>query len=271
MDSESATPAVLDDSKDSSESKDSTTSKHVPWVVGDVVGCLLDITGEGEEAVASIGFTLNGVSLGVAYSNIKLASRKCNTTTSSSSSEERSSLGFYPALSLEDGEAVLLNMGQRPFSFRPSDDVMAVKVAAESIASVISATTCDPVVIAHSIEKKPPAVKRGRKSKKDIAAEKAAEELAEAEAKAEAEAEAARDLMRQQSSSSSLLNSSSSIPYQPVLLALDTAVRETVPIEGVWDSNTLGTQAATHVSDKGIASVGDGKTKTIAAIADDDK
>ena len=262
--SETATPAALGD-----DQKDSSASKHVPWVVGDVVGCLLDITGEGEEAVANMGFTLNGISLGLAFSNIQFAAQKY--ATSSSSSEERSAMGFYPALSLEDGEAVLLNIGQRPFSFRPSDDIIGVGAAAESNASISAAAVCESTAIAAVIEKKPPAVKRGRKSKKDIAAEKAAEEtaMAEAEREAEALAEDAREAVRKKSSSSSPMKSSISIPYQPVLLSLDSAVREMIPVDGAWDSSVSVSHSASLVSDKGVPSVGD--EETVAAIADVDK
>ncbi|KAH9610912.1 hypothetical protein KSS87_006588 [Heliosperma pusillum] len=65
-----------------------------PWVVGDVIGCCIDLDED------SILFYRNGVSLGVAFVGI----RKMNP-----------GLGYFPAVSLSQGERCDLNFGARPF------------------------------------------------------------------------------------------------------------------------------------------------------------
>lgn len=66
------------------------------WVVGDVIGCCIDL--ECDE----ISFYRNGVSLGVAFHGI----RKMGP-----------GLGYYPAISLSQGERCGLNFGGRPFKY----------------------------------------------------------------------------------------------------------------------------------------------------------
>ena len=232
------------------------------WVVGDVLGCLLEISEGDTEQVASISFTLNGISLGIAYSGIDFRSVESNADTnfsnsniSSTSSSGSSSSGsdrkgismdksgyFYPSLSLEDGEAVLLNIGQRPFAFLPSNDINVIYPSILPDTSTV-ANTVGAEVIEEKVTKKKPAVKKGKKSKKDLAAEKEMEieqakivkleEEAKAVAIAEGEAEASRLAV---ASSKSLL--SSLLPYLPVLRALDSDVSAFVPIEmtGASDS-----------------------------------
>ena len=204
------------------------------WVVGDVLGCLLEISEGDTEQVASISFTLNGISLGIAYSGIDFRSVGSNADTnfsnsniSSTSSSGSSSSGsdrkgismdksgyFYPSLSLEDGEAVLLNIGQRPFAFLPSNDINVIYPSILPDTSTV-ANTVSAEVIEEKVTKKKPAVKKGKKSKKDLAAEKEMEieqakivkleEEAKAVAIAEGEAEASRLAV---ASSQSLLSSS---------------------------------------------------------------
>uniref|UniRef100_A0A7I4BXX7 RING-type E3 ubiquitin transferase n=1 Tax=Physcomitrium patens TaxID=3218 RepID=A0A7I4BXX7_PHYPA len=67
-----------------------------PWVVGDVIGCCLDLNKK------QIIFYRNGICLGVAYDNIRgLEPRE----------------GYYPAISLSLGERCELNFGGRPFKY----------------------------------------------------------------------------------------------------------------------------------------------------------
>ncbi|OVA13673.1 B30.2/SPRY domain [Macleaya cordata] len=66
------------------------------WVVGDVIGCCIDLDHD------EISFYRNGVSLGVAFDGI----RKMGP-----------GLGYYPAISLSQGERCDLNFGARPFKY----------------------------------------------------------------------------------------------------------------------------------------------------------
>lgn len=67
-----------------------------PWVAGDVIGCCIDL----DEDI--ILFYRNGISLGVAFVGI----RKMNH-----------GLGYFPAVSLSQGERCDLNFGARPFKY----------------------------------------------------------------------------------------------------------------------------------------------------------
>ncbi|KAK8966827.1 E3 ubiquitin-protein ligase RKP [Platanthera guangdongensis] len=66
------------------------------WVVGDVIGCCIDLDGD------MISFYRNGAYLGVAFDRI----RKMGP-----------GVGYYPALSLSEGESCELNFGSRPFRY----------------------------------------------------------------------------------------------------------------------------------------------------------
>ncbi|XP_034901852.1 E3 ubiquitin-protein ligase RKP [Populus alba] len=67
-----------------------------PWVVGDVIGCCIDLDHD------EILFYRNGISLGVAFHGI----RKMGPGS-----------GYYPAISLSQGERCELNFGARPFKY----------------------------------------------------------------------------------------------------------------------------------------------------------
>ncbi|XP_059624370.1 E3 ubiquitin-protein ligase RKP isoform X2 [Cornus florida] len=66
------------------------------WVVGDVIGCCIDLDHD------EISFYRNGVSLGMAFSGIR---------------KMVPGLGYYPAISLSQGERCELNFGGRPFRY----------------------------------------------------------------------------------------------------------------------------------------------------------
>lgn len=70
----------------------------VKWKTGDIISCYYD--GDHKE----ISYSLNGVSLGVAFSDIKISS--C----------------IYPAISIECGEKIRVNLGQRAFKYPPFSD-----------------------------------------------------------------------------------------------------------------------------------------------------
>ncbi|POM79639.1 HECT E3 ubiquitin ligase, partial [Phytophthora palmivora] len=86
------------------------------WSKNDVIGCLLDL----DEGIVS--FTRNGVDLGVAFRNVKHIS---------------SNHGFFPAISVEQTEILLVNIGSQPFlyeapGFEPVIDGLEVKAEVES-------------------------------------------------------------------------------------------------------------------------------------------
>ncbi|CAM9355733.1 unnamed protein product [Pylaiella littoralis] len=93
------------------------------WKVGDVVGCLLEINGAAQ--TASMSFTLNGKDMGVAFDGVKLAPARKATDKVALEGEP----GFFPALSLEEGEAVTVNLGQAPFVHAPPGVSKAVIAA----------------------------------------------------------------------------------------------------------------------------------------------
>ncbi|CAK9176746.1 unnamed protein product [Ilex paraguariensis] len=85
------------------------------WVVGDVIGCCIDL--ERDE----ISFFRNGASLGVAFNGIR---------------KMVPGLGYYPAISLSQGERCELNFGGRPFRY-PIEGFLPIQ-APPSISSVAS-------------------------------------------------------------------------------------------------------------------------------------
>ncbi|KAL0378586.1 UNVERIFIED_CONTAM: E3 ubiquitin-protein ligase RKP [Sesamum radiatum] len=66
------------------------------WVVGDVIGCCIDLDSD------EILFYRNGISLGVAFGGVR---------------KMVPGLGYYPAISLSQGERCELNFGGRPFKY----------------------------------------------------------------------------------------------------------------------------------------------------------
>ncbi|KAG7397339.1 hypothetical protein PHYBOEH_000851 [Phytophthora boehmeriae] len=79
--------------------KDEVYADDESWSKSDVIGCLLDLD-EG-----TIAFTRNGVNLGVAYGNVKCLS---------------GDKGFFPAISVEQTEILLVNIGSQPLLYQPS-------------------------------------------------------------------------------------------------------------------------------------------------------
>jgi SPRY domain len=161
-----------------------------PWKTGDIVGCIIDITCIGdEETSAKISFTLNGEYLGLAYSDVKSAvltdsSQVSSAVNSDSKSKSKSKKDnesqqktssmthYYPCLSLEDGEAVLLNIGQHPFSHLPKEDIHTLIPTDQTIVQNGSEVIASEEDVVSKTTPAPAAVKKGRKSKKDIAEEK---------------------------------------------------------------------------------------------------
>ncbi|KAI7756349.1 hypothetical protein M8C21_004185, partial [Ambrosia artemisiifolia] len=66
------------------------------WVIGDVIGCCIDLE------IDEISYYRNGVSLGVAFNGIR---------------KMVPGIGYYPAVSLSQGERCDLNFGARPFRY----------------------------------------------------------------------------------------------------------------------------------------------------------
>lgn len=107
------------------------------WEVGDVVGCLLCLDGDdeaegggGKKKKAAKGeqqpggyvrYYLNGQDLGKAFTGLKA---KAGTEA------EAPALSYYPALSLESGDAVRVNIGlHQPFKFSPTHEAGQFKVS----------------------------------------------------------------------------------------------------------------------------------------------
>ncbi|KAE8700087.1 E3 ubiquitin-protein ligase RKP [Hibiscus syriacus] len=81
-----------------------------PWVAGDVIGCCIDLAHD------EISFYRNGVSLGLAFSGIR---------------KMEPGFGYYPAVSLSQGERCELNFGSRPFKY-PIDDYFPLQATPPS-------------------------------------------------------------------------------------------------------------------------------------------
>ncbi|KAF1782263.1 Sde2 N-terminal domain [Phytophthora cactorum] len=95
--------------------KDEQYAMDDSWSKNDVVGCLLDLD-EG-----TVSFTRNGVDLGVAFRNVKYTS---------------SDRGFFPAISVEQTEILLVNIGSQPFlyevpGFEPVIDALEAETVDE--------------------------------------------------------------------------------------------------------------------------------------------
>ena len=97
------------------------------WRIGDIVGCKLQIEGR----VASIEFTLNGVSQGVAFLELDI-----------------STLGVFPVMSMNGDQAVRVNVGRVPFAYEDKT-FRGVHLACASDSKVI-----DPVCIVVPEKKK---------------------------------------------------------------------------------------------------------------------
>ncbi|XP_008810251.2 E3 ubiquitin-protein ligase RKP isoform X1 [Phoenix dactylifera] len=80
------------------------------WVVGDVIGCCIDLDAD------MISFYRNGESLGVAFDGVRKMER---------------GLGYYPAISLSKGECCDLNFGARPFKY-PIDGFLPIQAPPSS-------------------------------------------------------------------------------------------------------------------------------------------
>lgn len=81
------------------------------WVAGDVIGCCIDLD------TNTISFYRNGVSLGVAFSGIRKMGH---------------GVGYYPAISLSEGERCDLNFGSHPFKY-PVTDFLPIQAPPASL------------------------------------------------------------------------------------------------------------------------------------------
>ncbi|EGZ05726.1 hypothetical protein PHYSODRAFT_362482 [Phytophthora sojae] len=92
--------------------KDEEYAADDSWSKNDVIGCMLDLD-EG-----TVAFTRNGVDLGVAFRNVKHTS---------------SDQGFFPAISVEQTEILLVNVGSQPFLYEaPGFDPVIDAIEAEN-------------------------------------------------------------------------------------------------------------------------------------------
>ncbi|XP_078432636.1 E3 ubiquitin-protein ligase RKP isoform X2 [Wolffia australiana] len=93
----------------------------MPWVVGDVIGCCIDL----EER--EISFYRNGVSLGIAFHGVRCGGAKA--------------IGYYPAISLSQGERCELNFGGRPFKY-PVDGFLPLQAPPAQRSAVAHLVEC---------------------------------------------------------------------------------------------------------------------------------
>ncbi|KAF5765376.1 putative transcription factor C2H2 family [Helianthus annuus] len=77
-----------------------------PWVAGDVIGCCIDLE------IDEISYYRNGISLGAAFKGIR---------------KVVPGIGYYPAISLSQGERCDLNFGARPFRY-PIQDFHPIQI-----------------------------------------------------------------------------------------------------------------------------------------------
>ncbi|KAH9296477.1 hypothetical protein KI387_040065, partial [Taxus chinensis] len=84
--------------------KDSQTYGQL-WVVGDVIGCCINLDAN------EISFYRNGLTLGVAFHGVR---------------KLKPEPGYFPAISLSQGERCDLNFGSRPFKY-PIKDFLAIQ------------------------------------------------------------------------------------------------------------------------------------------------
>ncbi|KAJ8571879.1 hypothetical protein ON010_g4955 [Phytophthora cinnamomi] len=124
-----------------------------PWSKNDVIGCMLDLDG------GTVAFTRNGVDLGVAFRNVKHTS---------------SDQGFFPAISVEQTEILLVNIGSQPFlyeapGFEPI--ISALETSGDSTALVPSSSKTTPEVDVpiSSSDDKTPAASSDIKKKCEVA------------------------------------------------------------------------------------------------------
>ncbi|KPP72886.1 hypothetical protein Z043_108067, partial [Scleropages formosus] len=97
-----------------------TTNYGKSWAAGDIVSCLIDLD-EG-----TITFYLNGQSLGIAFSNIKMGP----------------GIAYFPAISLSFKESVAFNFGSRysPLQDPPTADLLKANRLLGYIKNVLSTT-----------------------------------------------------------------------------------------------------------------------------------
>ena len=115
-----------------------------------MVGCFLDL-GASPTCTATMRFSLNGKDMGVAFADIY--------AEHGSSSEAGFDEGFFPAFSVEDDEALVINVGQQPFRGAPEqiarfccvqsaiDKRLQQAIVAEAPTAVYSATGAVAAVV----------------------------------------------------------------------------------------------------------------------------
>ena len=95
------------------------------WSAGDTVGCRIDLS----KGFADISYYLNGQFLGSAF----IVDRKIPDMSSGHVNPgDGDDLFFYPAISIEQGEKLELNMGQSPFKY---------PLESEGVKSILSSKT----------------------------------------------------------------------------------------------------------------------------------
>lgn len=91
------------------------------WVIGDVIGVVLSLSAEGEDKGSYIRYYVNGKDMGEAFTGLKVRVDQ---------DSDSPLLAYYPAVSLECGDSVRVNIGaNQPFRFKPTVEAKRFKVS----------------------------------------------------------------------------------------------------------------------------------------------
>lgn len=125
-------PGVLSQSSNPPRPLSRCLISHTNTKVGDVLGVLLELDGDANDGGSSskkkaakaqgggggrLSFFLNGQPLGVAFDSLPLSSSSPSSGADDQTQPTKTLVRYYPALSLDEGEALRVNIGTRPFAF----------------------------------------------------------------------------------------------------------------------------------------------------------
>jgi hypothetical protein len=122
----STSAGTRNSSSSSNSSEPNNVSGPGTWEAGDVVGCRVRVVGDGSSATRQLllSFSLNGVDLGTAF---KFAV------------ENDAEIVLFPAISMNEEEEVIINLGQMPFLHLPGPECAGVIAMFQPIVATLSA------------------------------------------------------------------------------------------------------------------------------------